>query len=161
MYWLVPVLTVTTASHCSRMVSQCYRWDTSRDWSHMARIVTLQGCWSQGDGCGEECIVRSLSQEESLASLKFCCCRGPLCNRDWREGEDVEKREASEERSELERLELSVSGLDHFILLITALSLCLTIVLLTVFRRILLNKRSQKERSLDSRRSEVCLIREQ
>ena len=57
--------------------------------------VYIQGCWTPGDGCEDDCRVTQLmsssllqrlepgSSGASLSELKFCCCSGHFCNQNW------------------------------------------------------------------------------
>jgi len=109
----------------------------------------LQGCWSPGDGCNEECIMKSLhSYEEKTSSLKFCCCSTKICNLEWREEDTSEQ--SSSQVNVIEKLELSFLNVDYFSVLVATTSLSLTLVLFSFIIVIFMYKdRFQKHKILD------------
>ena len=127
----------------------------------------LQGCWTPGDGCHQDCLLSKLISEEgdpSSSGLKFCCCSSELCNLNWKDKQEEEKEQDEEKESQstsdINIKELAVFHLDYFSLMITTISLSVSLVLLTfALLTFYYRRKSQKNKILEKFSSDqVCLI---
>ena len=115
----------------------------------------LQGCWTPGDGCHQDCLLSKLISEEgdpSSSGLKFCCCSSELCNLNWKDRQEEEQEEEKESQttSDINIEELAVFHLDYFSLMITTISLSVSLVLLTfALLTFYYRRKSQKNKILE------------
>ena len=120
----------------------------------LCSVVLSQGCWS-GDECGQECLLTPLGEGEA-PSLKFCCCRGTLCNLHWRE-DTAEDRQRQAVREKLE-VSISILNVSSSCVLVTAILLSLLSITLVLI--LSSYRRSQDKKILDNFQSyKICLIK--